>query len=188
MNWFELFLIAVGLSMDAFAVSVCKGMSVSHAKIRHALICGLYFGIFQAVMPLLGYLLGRQFEGLISNIAPIVAFILLTLIGINMIRESRGEEEKTDSSFFPKAMLPLAIATSIDALAVGISFAMLEGTNISFAVTVIGITTFILSFVGVKVGGLLGNKSGSRAEFAGGLVLIFLGVKILIEYILTFFK
>ncbi len=187
MNFVELFFIALGLSMDAFAISVCKGLSTGtgagKVKLRHSVICGLYFGGFQVLMPLIGYFLGRKFESLISNIAPIVAFVLLALIGVNMIRESRGEAEKVNSSFAFKAMLPLAIATSIDALVVGISFAMVDGTNIWYAITLIGITTLIISAIGVKIGSAVGDKFGSKAELAGGIILIVLGLKILVEYL-----
>lgn len=179
----ELFIIAVGLSMDAFAVAVCKGLSVRQMKVRHALICGVYFGGFQALMPLFGFILGVQFEDIISRVDYWVAFVLLALIGMNMIRESlHMEEDEMDDSFTFRAMLPLAFATSIDALAVGVSFAALSiGSRIVAAVLFIGVITFVLSGAGVKIGNLFGAKFKSKAEFFGGAVLIGMGVKILLE-------
>lgn len=183
MSYLELFVIAVGLSMDAFAVSICKGLSVRRLKPRHNLICGLYFGGFQALMPVIGWLLGRQFESLIKSIDHWIAFALLVLIGANMIREAvKNEEENLNDSFLPKTMLPLAVATSIDALAVGVTFAFLD-VSIVPAVSMIGATTFILSAVGVKIGNVFGAKYKSKAELAGGIVLIAMGVKILIEHL-----
>ena len=182
MGFWELLVLAAGLSMDAFAVSVCKGLSVPELKPKHALITGLYFGGFQALMPLLGYLLGRQFEALITNIDHWIAFVLLALIGANMIKESRGEAEQLNDSFSFWTMLPLAVATSIDALAVGITFAFLQ-VSILPAVTVIGCTTFVLSAAGIKIGHVFGARYQSRAELAGGIVLIVLGCKILLEHL-----
>ena len=182
MNIFELLLLAVGLAMDAFAVSVCKGLSVERLKPRHPITAGLYFGGFQALMPLIGWLLGSQFESLIKSVDHWIAFGLLVLIGANMIRESFGKAEELNSSFSPKAMLPLAVATSIDALAVGVTFAFLE-VSIVFAVSVIGAVTFVISAAGVKIGNVFGAKYKSRAELAGGVILIILGVKILIEHL-----
>lgn len=182
MSIIELFIIAVGLSMDAFAVSVCKGLSVPRAKKSHLIITGLYFGGFQALMPLIGYLLGVNFRHMITSVDHWIAFILLALIGVNMIREAREESEELDASFSVKAMLPLAIATSIDALAVGITFAFLH-VQIVPAITFIGVTTFILSVIGVKIGNLFGAKYKSYAEIAGGIVLILLGTKILLEHL-----
>ena len=183
MSYLELFVIAVGLSMDAFAVSICKGLSVRRLKPRHNLICGLYFGGFQALMPVIGWLLGRQFESLIKSIDHWIAFALLVLIGANMIREAvKNEEENLNDSFSPKTMLPLAVATSIDALAVGVTFAFLD-VSIVPAVLMIGATTFILSAVGVKIGNVFGAKYKSKAELVGGIVLIAMGVKILIEHL-----
>lgn len=176
----ELFIVAVGLSMDAFAVALCKGLSVGKATPKHAVVTGLYFGGFQAVMPLLGYLLGEYFQGFIVSFSHWIAFVLLVLIGVNMIKESRSACEAVNSDFGFKAMLPLAIATSIDALAVGVSFAFLE-VQIVPAVAFIGITTFVLSAVGVKLGAIFGEKYKSRAELFGGLVLILMGCKILLE-------
>lgn len=183
MSYLELFVIAVGLSMDAFAVSICKGLSVRRLKPRHNLICGLYFGGFQALMPVIGWLLGRQFESLIKSIDHWIAFALLVLIGANMIREAvKNEEENLNDSFSPKTMLPLAVATSIDALAVGVTFAFLD-VSIVPAVAMIGATTFILSAVGVKIGNVFGAKYKSKAELVGGIVLVAMGVKILIEHL-----
>lgn len=184
MGFIELLITALALSMDAFAVSVCKGLSAGKATPKNILAAGLYFGGFQAVMPLIGYFLGTRFSSLVSNIAPIIAFGLLFIIGINMIRESFKKDEDADADFSPRAMIPLAIATSIDALAVGISFAMLEGTNIFWAVSLIGIVTFILCAVGVKIGAVFGAKYKCVAERIGGVVLIALSLKILIEFIL----
>ena len=184
MGLWELFVIALGLSMDAFAVSICKGLSVCRCRFRHMLLCGLYFGAFQALMPLIGYLLGSQFESLITAIAPYIAFFLLSLIGFNMVRESRHEDEEVDDDFSPRAMLPLAVATSIDALAVGVSFALLQ-VDIVPAVSFIGLTTFATCVFGVKIGNLFGNRYRSRAEFFGGLVLIAMGLKILLEHLLA---
>lgn len=179
----ELFLIAVGLSMDAFAVSVCKGLSVKRATVRQALCVGAYFGGFQALMPLLGYLLGTQFESLITSVDHWIAFVLLSLIGGNMIRESFKEEaESLDASFAFKAMLPLAVATSIDALAMGVTFAFLQ-VNIIPAVLFIGVITFALSALGLKVGNVFGAKYKSRAELFGGVVLVLMGIKILLEHL-----
>lgn len=182
MHLWELFIIALGLSMDAFAVAVCKGLSVRKASPRHALTAGLYFGGFQALMPLLGYFLGTQFESLIQSVDHWIAFALLGLIGANMIRESRAESEELNDSFGPKAMLPLAVATSIDALAVGVTFAFLQ-VQIAPAVSLIGVTTFALSCLGVKLGNVFGAKYKSRAEFFGGVVLILMGAKILLEHL-----
>lgn len=183
MSLWELFVIAVGLSMDAFAVSICKGLSVRQVKPRHALICGAYFGGFQALMPLIGFLLGTQFRDLIVSVDHWIAFILLALIGANMLREAFSrDEEELNCSFCVKAMLPLAIATSIDALAVGVTFAVMDiGRNIVAAVLFIGVTTFLLSAVGVKIGNIFGMKYKSRAEALGGIVLILMGLKILLE-------
>ena len=184
MTLWELFVIAVGLSIDAFAVSVCKGLSVRRCTFRHMVICGLYFGIFQGMMPLIGYLLGSQFESLVTAIAPYIAFILLAFIGINMIRESREEdEENVSDDFSVRAMIPLAIATSIDALAVGVSFAFLQ-VNIIPAVLFIGVTTFICCVFGVKIGNLFGSRYKSSAELFGGVVLVLMGLKILMEHLL----
>ena len=182
MGLVDLFVIAVGLSLDAFAVAICKGLSVKKVSVKHGLIVGLYFGGFQAGMPLLGYLLGSSFAKYIEAFDHWVAFVLLGIIGINMIRESREKEETLDASFGLKAMLPMAIATSIDALAVGISFAFMR-VQIGWAVLFIGVTTFTLSAIGVKLGNLFGAKYKSKAELFGGIVLILLGTKILLEHL-----
>ena len=185
MSLWELFVIAVGLSMDAFAVSICKGLSVKRCRVGHMLTCGLYFGLFQAAMPLIGFLLGSRFESLVTSIAPYIAFALLSIIGANMIREARGggEEDKSGADFSPQAMLPLAVATSIDALAVGVSFAFLH-VDIVPAVSFIGVITFVCCVAGVKIGSLFGSRYETKAEFFGGVVLIVMGLKILIEHLL----
>lgn len=181
MGFLDLFLIGVGLSMDAFAVSICKGLSVRQLKPRHALCCGVYFGVFQALMPLIGYFLGSRFSSLLTQVGNWVAFVLLALIGANMIKESfGGEDEGMNADFGPRAMLPLAVATSIDALAVGVSFAALE-VEIFSAVALIGCTTLVLSAIGVKVGALFGTKYRALSERTGGIVLILIGLKILLE-------
>ena len=183
MSLWELFVIAVGLSMDAFAVSICKGLSVRRLKPKHVLIVGLYFGGFQALMPLLGYFLGKQFQSLITSADHWIAFILLGLIGFNMIREAKnGDEENLNDSMGVKAMLPLAVATRIDALAVGITFAFLQ-VQIAPAVSFIGVTTFLLSAAGVKIGNVFGMKYKAKAELFGGIVLILMGLKILLEHL-----
>lgn len=182
MSLIELFLIAVGLSMDAFAVAVCKGLAMPKMSWKGAAIVGLYFGGFQALMPFLGYLLGAGFKDAISAYDHWVAFILLALIGGNMIRESReDEEESLDASLSFRSMVLLAIATSIDALAVGVTLAFLDVPILS-SVCFIGVVTFCLSLVGVKVGNVFGCKYKSKAEFVGGLVLILIGLKILLEH------
>jgi len=183
MSLLELFIIAVGLSMDAFAVSVCKGLSMQKMNIRNAVIIGLYFGGFQALMPLLGYLLGARFQQAIAAYDHWIAFILLGIIGINMIRDALdGETESCDASVAVGGMLVLAVATSIDALAVGVTFAFLQ-VQIVPAVSFIGVTTFCLSIVGVKAGTVFGCRYQSRAELAGGLILLLMGIKILIEHL-----
>ena len=183
MSLIELFLIAVGLSMDAFAVSICKGLSVRKAEIKHSLIVGAYFGGFQALMPAIGYVLGRQFESLITSVDHWIAFVLLGIIGGNMIREAlKGDAEEMDDSFTFRTMLPLAIATSIDALAMGVTFAFLQ-VQIVPAVLFIGVTTFVLSAIGLKVGNVFGAKYKSRAELFGGVVLVLMGIKILLEHL-----
>ena len=183
MTIFDLIFIAAGLSMDAFAVSICKGLSVRRLRPRHNIICGVYFGGFQALMPVAGWLLGRQFESLIKSIDHWIAFALLVLIGANMIREAvKNEEENLNDSFSPKTMLPLAVATSIDALAVGVTFAFLDVAIVP-AVSIIGVTTFIFSVAGVKIGNVFGAKYKSKAELVGGIVLVAMGIKILIEHL-----
>ena len=185
MRLYELFIIAVSLSMDAFAVSICKGLSTGRPRLGHCLTCGAWFGGFQALMPLIGWLLGVRFQGMIVSVDHWIAFVLLGLIGFNMVREARsGDAEELDSSFSPHAMLPLAVATSIDALAVGVTFAFLQVDNIFLAVAFIGATTFVLSAAGVKTGALFGSRFKSKAELAGGLILIGMGIKILVEHTL----
>lgn len=184
MGIFELFLIAVGLSMDAFAVSVCKGLSTRQLKPKHYLIIGAWFGGFQALMPTIGYLLGSTFEKYITNYDHWIAFILLSFIGGNMLREGFSKEtEEANSSFGFGTMAVLAVATSIDALAVGITFALLPDVNITTAVMFIGCVTFILSGIGLKVGNVFGLKYKNKAEIAGGLILILIGIKILLEHL-----
>ena len=188
MGFLELFLIGVGLSMDAFAVAICQGLSMTRIKWGHALTVGLYFGGFQALMPLLGWVLGSQFSGYIQQYDHWVAFILLLLIGGNMIREAlSGEEDEaedtaTGGGLDHKKLFLMAIATSIDALAVGITFAFLK-VSILPAVLTIGCITFALSFVGVAVGNRFGTRFQKKAEIAGGTVLVLIGLKILLEHI-----
>lgn len=180
MGILDLFILAVGLSMDAFAVSVCKGLSLGKIKPKHMCIAGAWFGGFQALMPLIGYFLGSFFAEMIEKYDHWVAFVLLAIIGGNMIKESFGKDEKVDSSMDVKSMLLLAIATSIDALAVGVTFAFLQ-VQIVPAVSFIGMITFIFSAVGVKIGSLFGTKYKSKAELFGGIVLVLIGIKILLE-------
>lgn len=180
MSLIELFILALGLSMDAFAVSVCKGLSLGKIKVKHMCIAGAWFGGFQALMPLIGYLLGSIFADKITMYSHWIAFILLVIIGINMIREAFGEEEKMDSNMGISTMFLLAVATSIDALAVGVSFAFLN-VNIIYAVTFIGITTFVCSAAGIKIGSIFGERYKSKAEVCGGVILIFIGLKILLD-------
>ena len=183
MSLAELFIIAVGLSMDAFAVSVCKGLSMQKMNVKNAVIVGLYFGGFQAAMPLLGYGLGIRFQQAITAYDHWIAFILLAMIGVNMIREAlHPDEQSVDASVKMGDMLVLAVATSIDALAVGVTFAFLN-VQIIPAVSFIVCTTFILSIVGVKVGTVFGCRYKARAELAGGAILVLMGVKILIEHL-----
>lgn len=184
MGIFELLLLAIGLSMDAFAVSVCKGLSTQTLKTKHYFIIGAWFGGFQALMPLIGYFLGSTFEQYITSFDHWVAFILLSIIGGNMLREGLSkDEENVDPSFSFKTMIVLAVATSIDALAVGITFALLPDVNIVAAVSFIGVVTFFLSAVGLKVGNIFGVKYKSKAEIVGGVILILIGLKILLEHL-----
>ncbi len=184
MGLLELFLIAVGLSMDAFAVAVCKGLSVRQVKVKHFILTGVWFGGFQGLMPFIGYLLGTTFKQYIDTFDHWIAFALLALIGGNMLKEGFSkEEEKANDSFAIKTMLVLALATSIDALAVGVSFAVLPNVNILLAVLLIGVITFLLSAVGVKVGNIFGAKYKSKAEIAGGTILVLMGLKILLEHL-----
>lgn len=182
MGFIEILLIGIGLSMDAFAVSICKGLSTRKLEIKHALICGGYFGFFQGFMPLIGYILGVQFKDKIESIDHWIAFILLVLIGLNMIKEAFDEDEDCNPDFSLKAMIPLAIATSIDALAIGVTFAFLN-VNILYAIIIIAITTFLISMVGVKIGHVFGSRYKSKAEIIGGIILIFIGIKILFEHL-----
>ncbi|MGM9647051.1 MAG: manganese efflux pump MntP family protein [Eubacteriales bacterium] len=178
----ELILLAVGLSMDACAVSICKGLALRKVNVRQMATVGLWFGGFQALMPLIGYLLASLFADFIRSVDHWVAFALLAIIGINMIREALSkEEEEADPSLGFKTMLVMAIATSIDAMAVGISFAFLN-VQIIPAVSLIGVITFALSVAGVKLGAVFGDRFKSRAELAGGVILIALGLKIFIEH------
>jgi putative Mn2+ efflux pump MntP len=185
LSFIEILLIGIGLSMDAFAVSICKGLSVGEVKPKHMLISGLWFGGFQALMPLVGYALGSTFEQYIRSFDHWIAFILLAVIGGNMVKESREKCEscnEQNSSFAVLTMLVLAVATSIDALAVGVTFAFLQ-VNIWAAIGIIGITTFVFSAAGVKIGSVFGAKYKSKAELFGGLVLIGIGIKILVEHL-----
>ena len=192
MGILELLLVAVSLSMDAFAVSICKGLCVKKAGLRQMATCGVWFGGFQALMPLLGYWLGRLFAQAIESFDHWVAFGLLALIGINMLREalSKEEEEKCDASgndFGVKTMFVMAVATSIDAMAIGVGLAMAGDVNIWVAIAFIGVITCLMSALGVKIGNVFGNVFGSRyekkAEAAGGIILILLGAKILLEHL-----
>ena len=183
MGLIELFLIAVGLSMDAFAVSVCKGLAMPKCTFKKAAIVGLWFGGFQALMPAIGYILGAQFQEAIASIDHWIAFVLLALIGGNMIHEALdNDEEEADASLDVKTMFLLAVATSIDALAIGITFAFLK-VNIIPAVCFIGIVTFIISFAGVKIGNVFGARYKNKADIVGGVILILLGLKILLEHL-----
>lgn len=183
MNTLGILLIGIGLAMDAFAVSVCKGLSMKKMNWKKAIIIGGYFGLFQGLMPLIGYFLGVGFQDKVTNIDHWIAFVLLAIIGANMIKEafSKEEETKNDKVNF-KEMVVLAIATSIDALAVGITFAFLE-INIIFAILIIGIITFCISMAGVKIGNIFGNKYEKRAQITGGVILILMGAKILLEHL-----
>ncbi|MDE6024810.1 MAG: manganese efflux pump MntP family protein [Lachnospiraceae bacterium] len=185
MGLIELFILAVGLSMDAFAVSVCKGLATKSINVKQMVLAGVWFGGFQALMPVIGYLLGQAFAGAIKKYDHWVAFVLLVFIGGNMIREafSDGDDSnESNDSFGARTMLIMAVATSIDALAVGVTFAFLQ-VNIFAAVTMIGVTTFTLSFVGVKVGNVFGAKYEKKAELSGGIILILIGLKILLEHL-----
>lgn len=192
MGLMELFLLAVGLSMDAFAVSVCKGLAMKKADAKGMVICGVWFGGFQALMPLIGFYLGSLFATAIESIDHWVAFGLLVIIGINMLKEAfekneEGSERKEeDADLSVKNMFIMAVATSIDALAVGISLAMAGEVNIWMAILLIGVTTFVLSAVGVKTGSIFGSKFEKKAQLAGGIILIGLGIKILAEHLGVF--
>ena len=188
MSLWELLVIAVGLSMDAFAVSVCKGLSVQKVKPKHYLIVAAYFGGFQALMPLLGYLLGVRFEAMVANVDHWIAFVLLVFIGGKMLwdvfhEKEESAAEKSDARLDHKELFMLAIATSIDALAVGIAFACLD-VQIWSSVSIIGCVTLVLSFCGVWIGNRFGNRFEKKAEIAGGVVLILIGVKILLDHLI----
>ena len=183
MGYIELFIIAVGLSMDAFAVAIAKGLSVQRVTPRHSFCVGGWFGGFQALMPLLGFYLGVTFSKFVESVDHWIAFILLGIIGFNMIREAAScEKVVPDPDFSARTMFLMAVATSIDALAVGVSFAVLS-VEIWSAIAIIGVTTFVLSIIGLKIGNIFGCRYKSKAEFLGGLVLLLLGVKILVEHI-----
>ena len=183
MGFIELLLISVGLAMDAFAVSVGKGMTVKRVRPYHALNAGAWFGAFQALMPIIGFFVGRSFASYVVNIDHWIAFGLLIIIGVNMIREAiSGEEEVVDGNFGVRTMLIMAIATSIDALAVGISMAFLH-VNIWISVAVIGIVTFAISAAGVYLGASFGSRLGSKAGIIGGVILIAIGIKIVVEHV-----
>ena len=187
MGFFELFLLGVGLSMDAFAVSVCKGLAMKKATLKSQMTCGLWFGGFQALMPLIGFFLGAMFADAIKSFDHWIAFGLLALIGANMLKEALEKEcdccEEHNADMSVKTMFVMAVATSIDALAVGISLAMAGDVNIWAAIALIGVTTCGLSALGVKIGNIFGSRYEKKAEFAGGVILILLGVKILLEHL-----
>ena len=187
MGFVELLLLAVGLSMDAFAVSICKGLAMKRATLKAELTCGLWFGGFQALMPLIGFFLGNLFAGAIEAVDHWVACLLLVIIGVNMLKEAFGQDEECDScgsaDLGVKTMFVMAVATSIDALAVGISLAMAGDVNILQAVILIGICTCGLSMAGVKIGSIFGSRFEKKAQLAGGVILILLGVKILLEHL-----
>ena len=192
MGFWELLLLAVGLSMDAFAVSICKGLAMDRVTLKKACIPGLWFGGFQGAMPLLGWLLGSRFTSYITSVDHWIAFVLLGILGFNMLREAKnGEAEEADASLGFRVMLAMAVATSIDALAVGITFACVPVeiitasplVNTIVAVCLIGATTFVLSCAGVKAGSVFGSRYKSKAEFVGGAILILIGVKILLEHL-----
>lgn len=183
MDLLTLLTLAVGLAMDAFAVSICKGLAMREKVLKKGIIVGLWFGGFQALMPTIGFFLGTQFKDQITSIDHWIAFVLLGLIGINMVKEAlSNDEEQADDSIAVKEMFMLAVATSIDALAVGITFAFLN-VHIVSAASMIGVCTFLISFAGVKIGNIFGTKYKSKAELAGGIILIFLGFKILFEHL-----
>lgn len=184
MGFVELLLIGIGLSMDAFAVSICKGLSARELKWKHYVCIGLWFGGFQALMPTIGYFLGASFEQYITSFDHWIAFALLALIGANMVKEGLSKEEDVgDASFSFRSILVLAVATSIDALAVGITFGLLPDVQILPSAATIGITTFLFSAAGLKVGNIFGLKYKSKAEIAGGVILILIGLKILLEHL-----
>ena len=185
MGFLELLFLAVGLSMDAFAVSICKGLSMKKAGLREGAVCGAWFGGFQALMPVIGFFLGTLFADAIEKFDHWVAFGLLAIIGINMLKEalSKCDCEEHDADLSVKTMFLMAIATSIDALAVGISLAMAGNVNIWVAVALIGAVTFVMCAVGVKIGNVFGSRFEKKAQVAGGVILILLGIKILLEHL-----
>jgi len=178
---FELFLTALALSMDAFAVAVCKGLALRNVKLKNCLWIGLWFGAFQALMPTAGFFSAKLFESYVNAYSHWIAFGLLAFLGINMIKEAMDEDEKANDDVCCKEMLVLALATSIDAMAAGVSFEMIKDFRIGLAVVFIGVITFSLSAMGTKIGSIVGTKYNKRAEVAGGIVLIFLGFKIVLE-------
>lgn len=185
MSFIEIIILSIGLAMDAFAVSICKGLGMKKVTVKNELIVGGYFGIFQAIMPLIGYFIGVRFQEKITAIDHWIAFILLSIIGVNMIRESLGDDEddeENESDLGFKTMIVLAIATSIDALAVGITLAFLKVNIITSAIT-IGILTMAISIIGVRIGNVFGTKYKSKAELAGGIILICIGLKILLQHL-----
>lgn len=183
MDLLSVLLIAVGLAMDAFAVAICKGLAMKRPGIRQILIVGIWFGVFQALMPVIGYYLGSSFYSYIEDYDHWIAFILLALIGVNMIREALSDEEEgVDASTGFRTMLVLAVATSIDALAVGISLAM-TGDDIMTSAVVIGVVTFLISASGVKIGSLFGDRFGKKAELVGGVILILIGLRVLLDHL-----
>ena len=183
MSYFEIFFIAIGLSMDAFAVSICKGLSLKKIELKNSLIVGFYFGLFQTIMPLIGYFLGSSLRNFIISIDHWIVFVLLGFIGLNMIMEDDNNSKKISNQGLDfKTMIVLAIATSIDALAVGVTFAFFK-VNIILAILIIGIITFILSLIGVKIGNKFGDRFQNKAELLGGIILIIMGLKILLEHL-----
>lgn len=188
MGFAELFFLAVGLSMDAFAVSICKGLSMKKATLKASAICGTWFGGFQAVMPIIGFFLAMTFAGAIRSFDHWVAFGLLVIIGINMLKEAFSKEcdccQDKDADLSAKTMFVMAVATSIDAMAVGISLAMAGDVNIWLAAALIGVITFVFSALGVKIGNVFGSRFEKKAQAAGGIILVVLGIKILLEHLL----
>lgn len=183
MGFLEIILVSVALAMDAFAVAICKGLAMSKMNWKKAIMIGLYFGIFQALMPIIGYFLGIRFETIVTSIDHWITFILLTIIGGKMIKDAfESTCQNCDDDTSPKAMLMLAIATSIDALAVGIMFAFLN-VNLIIATGLIGVITFVLAIFGVKIGNIFGDKYEKKAELVGGCILILMGIKILLEHL-----
>ena len=183
MELFEIILIGIGLAMDAFAVSICKGLSMQKINLKNSIIIALYFGLFQAIMPALGFFLGSAFSTFVVQVDHWIAFILLAIIGGNMIKESKDDElEKKNDKVDFKTMSILALATSIDAFAIGVTFAFFE-VNLIISITIIGLITFILSFLGVIIGNRFGDKFQNKAELVGGIILIIIGLKILLEHL-----